>query len=135
SGRVILRAAREWGRSRWLCGDSAGWRARGGHGRGATVPPMHSLEFDNAFLRELPGDPEAGPRLRQVQGAAWSRVEPTPVAAPRLVAHSPQVAAALGFSEADVASPEFARVFAGNALFPGMEPFAANYGGHQFGNW
>ena len=99
------------------------------------MPPMRVLKFDNAFLRELPGDPEAGPRLRQVQGAAWSRVEPTPVAAPRLVAHSPQVAAALGFSEADVASPEFARVFAGNALFPGMEPFAANYGGHQFGNW
>ena len=99
------------------------------------MPPMRVLKFDNAFLRELPGDPEAGSRLRQVQGAAWSRVEPTPVAAPRLVAHSPQVAAALGFSEADVASPEFARVFAGNALFPGMEPFAANYGGHQFGNW
>ena len=96
---------------------------------------MHPLGFDNAFLRELPGDPEAGPRLRQVHGAAWSRVEPTPVAAPRLVAHSPQMAQALGFSEADVASPEFALLFGGNAVLPGMEPFAANYGGHQFGNW
>src|SRR5690554_1067590 len=96
---------------------------------------MHPLRFDNAFLRELPGDPEAGPRLREVHGAAWSRVEPTPVAAPRLVAYSQEMAEALGFSGADVASPEFAQVFAGNALFPGMETFAANYGGHQFGNW
>ncbi len=41
----------------------------------------------------------------------------------------------LGFSEDDVRSPEFAQVFAGNALVDGMEPYAANYGGHQFGNW
>ena len=38
----------------------------------------------------------------------------------------------LGFSEDDVASPLFARVFGGNALLDGMQPFAANYGGHQF---
>src|SRR5690625_3805287 len=96
---------------------------------------MPGLQFDNAFLRELPGDPEEGPRLRQVEGAAWSRVAPTPVRQPRLVAHSKEVARELGFSEADVASPQFARVFAGNALLPGMEPCAANYGGHQFGHW
>ena len=93
------------------------------------------LRFDNAFLRELPGDPEAGPRLRQVEGALWSSVEPAPVAAPRLLAHSREMAARIGFSEEEVASPEFARVFGGNALLPGMQPFAANYGGHQFGHW
>jgi serine/tyrosine/threonine adenylyltransferase len=26
-------------------------------------------------------------------------------------------------------------VFGGNALLDGMQPYAANYGGHQFGNW
>lgn len=96
---------------------------------------MQGLKFDNAFLREVPGDPEASPRLRQVSGAAWSRVEPTPVAAPRLVAHSPEMARKLGLSDAEVASPEFVQVCAGNALLPGMEPFASNYGGHQFGHW
>ena len=96
---------------------------------------MDALRFDNAFLRGLPGDPEAGARLRQVHGAAWSRVDPTPVATPRLVAHSPEMARALGFSEADLASPGFAQVLGGNALLPGMEPFASNYGGHQFGHW
>ncbi|WP_132999482.1 protein adenylyltransferase SelO [Luteimonas arsenica] len=93
------------------------------------------LSFDNAVLRELPGDPEAGPRLRHVQGAAWSRVMPTPVAAPRLVAHSAEVAAQLGVAVGDVASPAFAEVFGGSALLEGMDPWAANYGGHQFGHW
>lgn len=96
---------------------------------------MHALRFDNAFVRDLPGDPDTGPGVRQVHGALYSRVDPTPVAAPRLLAHSAEMAAALGFSEAEVASAEFARVFAGNALLPGMQPYAANYGGHQFGAW
>src|SRR3546814_17867680 len=39
------------------------------------------------------------------------------------------------FDAQPVASPEFAAVFAGNALMPGMAPFAANYGGNQFGHW
>jgi uncharacterized protein YdiU (UPF0061 family) len=96
---------------------------------------MRNLNFDNRFLAELPGDPEEGPRRRQVRGACWSRVLPTPVAAPRLLAASREVAELLGLSEDDVASPEFAAVFAGNALLPGMEPYAACYGGHQFGQW
>jgi uncharacterized protein YdiU (UPF0061 family) len=41
----------------------------------------------------------------------------------------------LGIPESDMQSPEFACVLAGNALLPGMEPYAANYGGHQFGHW
>lgn len=93
------------------------------------------LRFDNAFLRELPGDPVVGPGVRQVQGAAWSRVAPTPVAAPRLLAHSAEVAALLGLDEAEVRAPGFAAVFGGNARLPGMDPWAANYGGHQFGHW
>ena len=96
---------------------------------------LANLKFDNLLLRELPGDPEQGPRLRQVDGAVWSRVAPAPVAAPVLLAHSREVAAELGFAEAEVPSPEFAQVFAGNALLPGMAPFATNYGGHQFGHW
>ena len=96
---------------------------------------MTPLRFDNALIDTLPGDPEPRVFPRQVQGALWSAVEPTPVAAPRLLAHSREVATELGFSDADLASPEFAQVFAGNALLPGMQPFATNYGGHQFGHW
>ncbi len=96
---------------------------------------MTSLHFDNRFVAELPGDPERSNRRRQVLGACWSAVEPTPVAQPVLLAHAHEVAALVGLSEADVANPSFAQVFGGNALYAGMQPYAACYGGHQFGNW
>src|SRR5436190_10160023 len=96
---------------------------------------MQTLRFDNRFVRELPADPEAGPRLRQVHGALYSLVEPTPVAAPRLIAYSREVADMLGIDETAINSPAFAEVFGGNALLDGMQPYAANYGGHQFGQW
>jgi uncharacterized protein YdiU (UPF0061 family) len=100
-----------------------------------TMPATMMLRFDNAFVRDLPGDPSAAPHSRQVYGAAWSRVLPAPVAAPRLIAHSREVAALVGFTPGDVASSQFAEVFGGNALIDGMDPYAANYGGHQFGHW
>jgi uncharacterized protein YdiU (UPF0061 family) len=96
---------------------------------------MNHLDFDNRFVRELPADPDPSSRVRQVHGACYSRVMPTPVKAPRLVAWSREVAESIGFDESDIRSPEFATVFAGNALMPGMDPYAACYGGHQFGNW
>lgn len=96
---------------------------------------LDALTFDNAFLAALPGDAETGPRRREVRGALWSRVRPTPVAAPRTLAVSREMLAELGLDEADAAGARFADVFAGNALLPGMDPFATNYGGHQFGHW
>lgn len=96
---------------------------------------MDHLVFDNRFVRELPADPSDAPHVRQVQGACYSRVQPTPVRAPELVAWSREVAAMLDLEEGDVRSPRFAQVFAGNAVLPGMAPYAACYGGHQFGNW
>jgi len=96
---------------------------------------MHTPHFDNAFIRELPGDPETGLRLRQVEGALYSHVDPTPVAAPRVLAYSAEMASTLGFDAEDLASDEFAQVFGGNALWDGMQPWAVNYGGHQFGVW
>ncbi|MFN2378469.1 MAG: YdiU family protein [Candidatus Binatia bacterium] len=96
---------------------------------------MAAGRFDNRFVRDLPGDPETRNFRRQVHGACWSAAEPTPVASPRLLAHSREVAALLDLSPADVAAPEFAAIFAGNRLLPGMTPYAACYGGHQFGNW
>ncbi|WP_367345660.1 YdiU family protein [Stenotrophomonas bentonitica] len=94
-----------------------------------------SLHFDNRFLRDLPGDDETGPRVREVRGALWSSVMPTPVAAPRLLAYSPELATELGLGQDLLDSPDFPRVFGGNALYEGMQPWAANYGGHQFGHW
>ncbi|MBV6841194.1 YdiU family protein [Xanthomonas euvesicatoria] len=95
---------------------------------------MTHLHFDNRLRQQLPGGPEEGARRREV-GAAWSSVLPTPVAAPYLIAHSAEMAQVLGLEAAEIASAQFAQVFGGNALYPGMQPWAVNYGGHQFGHW
>jgi uncharacterized protein YdiU (UPF0061 family) len=97
--------------------------------------PLTALRFDNRFTTLLPADPLAENRRRQVRGSCYSRVLPTPVTAPRLVAFSREAAALLDLSETTCRSAIFAQVFAGNLLLPGMDPHAACYGGHQFGNW
>jgi len=89
--------------------------------------------FTSRFVQSLPGDPSALNQPRQVRGALWSPVQPEPVSAPKLIAWSPEVASLLNLDEAGVR--ELLPVLAGNAPPPGMTPFAANYGGHQFGHW
>ena len=103
----------------------------------AVSPPqgLAALRFDNATVRELPGDPGEGHARRQVSNACFAFVEPTPTAKPVLVAYSLEVAQSLGLGVDDCADPTFAQVFSGNALLSGMQPHATCYGGHQFGNW
>lgn len=96
---------------------------------------LEAPRFFSRTVAELPGDPESDPGTRQVLGACYSRTEPTPTSAPRLIAHSAEVARLLGVSEADLRSERWTRVLTGNALLDGMQPYAACYGGHQFGNW
>jgi serine/tyrosine/threonine adenylyltransferase len=96
---------------------------------------MDQLRFDNRFVAELPGDTSGSPERRQTPGVAWSAAQPTPVSDPHLIAHSREVAGLLGLSQDDIQSPRFARVFGGCEVLPAMAPFAACYGGHQFGHW
>ncbi len=96
---------------------------------------LAALVFDNRFVRELPADPETTNLPRPVPGACYSRVTPTIVSFPTLVAFSREAAELIDLSEADCRSLQFTRVFSGNELLPGMDPFAMRYGGHQFGNW
>ncbi|MFW5925960.1 MAG: protein adenylyltransferase SelO [Myxococcota bacterium] len=97
-------------------------------------PPI-PLELDNSFVRELPADPEPRNHRRQVREAAYSRVQPTRVARPTILAHSPEMAARLGLPPEAMESSELAEVLGGNRVLPGMDPYAACYGGHQFGSW
>jgi len=99
------------------------------------VDDLDHLRFDNRLTVELPADPDPTNRPRQVQGALFSRVSPTPVAAPRLVAWSPEVADLIGLAPDLWRSDDVAQVFGGNRIPAGADPFAANYGGHQFGSW
>jgi uncharacterized protein YdiU (UPF0061 family) len=96
---------------------------------------LDALAFDNRFIRELPGDPETLNNRRQVVGACYSRVLPAKVANPKMVVYSREVAEQLDLAPETCESDHFTEVFTGNRLSAGMEPYAACYGGHQFGNW
>jgi uncharacterized protein YdiU (UPF0061 family) len=94
-----------------------------------------SVTFDNRFVRELPGDPDADPRSRQVLEACYSRVVPVKPSNPRLLAVASEVAELLDFDPEFLRSEPFVLAFSGHTLLPGMEPYAMCYGGHQFGHW
>ena len=91
--------------------------------------------FDNRFVRELPAEvnPQPGPHV--VEGAAWSPVQPTPVAAPHLLSWSHELGASLGLTAPQDDSDDWVQALAGNRLLPGMQAYAMCYGGHQFGHW
>ena len=81
--------------------------------------PAPAIAFDNTYAR-LPE------RFR-------ARLDPTPVAAPRLLALNDALAGEMGLDPAALrAAPE---VFAGNRVPEGAEPIAQAYAGHQFGGW
>ncbi|MEQ1601687.1 MAG: YdiU family protein [Methylophilaceae bacterium] len=96
---------------------------------------MHIPEFDNSFLNKLPGDSSSENFSRQVLKACWSKVAPTPVVNPKLLAYSKEVANLLDLSDELMASPALTQALAGNQLLQGMETYATCYGGHQFGHW
>jgi len=75
--------------------------------------------FDNSYAR-LPG-------------AFYTRLDPTPVRAPQLVAYNAPLGALLGLEEAS--DTVRAAVFAGVNVPEGAEPLAQLYAGHQFGNY
>ena len=99
------------------------------------ITRLDALTFDNRFIRELPADPETANNRRQVVGACYSRVLPTKVARPQMVAYSREVAQQLDLTAEVCESDYFIQVFAGNRLSAGMDSYATCYGGHQFGNW
>jgi serine/tyrosine/threonine adenylyltransferase len=98
----------------------------------ASLVDLSAAAFRNTFVQEMPADPVEANIRRQVPNASYTRVAPTPVAAPRLLAWSEALAADLGLARPSAAAIE---ALAGNRVFPGMEPYAARYGGHQFGVW
>jgi len=104
---------------------------------------LSELNFDACFTRELPADPSRENVTRQVSGAFFSYVTPTPPdgdGPPVLLAASASTAALLGLDAGAFEAEEFSRVLAGATplLAASGEPvasFAACYGGHQFGSW
>ena len=101
---------------------------------GAAPADLTELKFENSFVGALPADADLRNFPRQVGNAAYTRVEPTPVAAPRLLGWSEELGKLLGIAR-PAPTGSAAEVLGGNRVLPGMQPYAARYGGHQFGQW
>ncbi|MHA6325924.1 protein adenylyltransferase SelO [Roseivivax sp. CAU 1753] len=78
------------------------------------------IPFDNSYARLPDG--------------FFTRLAPTPVAAPSPIAFNADLATTLGMTHPGD-STELARIFAGNAAPAGAEPLAQIYAGHQFGSF
>jgi uncharacterized protein YdiU (UPF0061 family) len=101
------------------------------------VPALRDLAatpFEAQVIAALPVDADNDPAPRAVPGVSLSRVRPTPVVSPRLLAWSDTLGCELGLARPAPGSAALA-ILAGNGLAPGMQPYAARYGGHQFGRW
>ena len=77
--------------------------------------------FDNSYAR-LPA-------------RFYSRVDPTPVAAPRLIKWNEELAMQLRLPFDPGERQTLARIFSGNQLLAGSEPLAMAYAGQQFGHF
>ena len=85
-----------------------------------TRAQLETLSFDNTYAR-LPE-------------AFYSKLNPTPFSEPpHLVSFNPAAAELIDLDPEQAKRPEFAAVFGGSMLVPGMEPLAMLYSGHQFG--
>ena len=85
-----------------------------------TKRQLETLSFDNSYAR-LPE-------------ALSAKLNPTPFSEPpHLVSFNPAAAALIDLDPEQATRPEFAAVFGGSMLAPGMEPLAMLYSGHQFG--
>jgi serine/tyrosine/threonine adenylyltransferase len=63
----------------------------------------------------------------------YARLNPRPVAAPRLIKLNTDLARNLGLDQDILASPEGVEILAGNRVAAWSEPLAIAYAGHQFG--
>jgi serine/tyrosine/threonine adenylyltransferase len=103
--------------------------------RAAALTDLCDLAYEATFVRELPGDPLLHNVSRAVRDACYTRVNPTPVTAPRLLGWSEPLGELLGIARPSSPTAPAVEVLAGNRVLDGMAPYAARYGGHQFGVW
>jgi serine/tyrosine/threonine adenylyltransferase len=96
---------------------------------------LDGVRYDDSFVRDLPGDAVTDNVPRAVRNACYTRVDPTPVRAPQLLGWSDAVGEMLGMDRPGSSTGLAAQVLGGNQVLPGMQPYAARYGGHQFGQW
>src|ERR1700726_1180301 len=65
----------------------------------------------------------------------FARLNPVPVAQPRLLRFNQALGAELGLDIGGLDDEALARMFSGNVIPQGVEPLAMAYAGHQFGHF
>jgi hypothetical protein len=86
---------------------------------------LENLNIESTFTETLPGDLNTDIVPRQVHGALWSKVEPTPVSTkPHTIVYSHDVCELIGLDPGEGERPEFSQIFAGNAPLPNGVPYA-----------
>ncbi|MBI3557254.1 MAG: YdiU family protein [Deltaproteobacteria bacterium] len=100
----------------------------------ADLTDFSRLEWESRFVDRLPGDKVLENHTRAVSDVAYSPVQPTAVTNPKLLAWSEPLGGELGICNPKD-DPHSIDILAGNLILPAMKPFAARYGGHQFGHW
>jgi uncharacterized protein YdiU (UPF0061 family) len=93
---------------------------------------LSTKEYKNEFVNHFKGDESGDLKPRQTPGVLYSRVTPTAVKEPKLLGWSDELATELGI---DRPEEEDVKILGGNHVATGMQPYAACYGGHQFGHW
>jgi len=101
----------------------------------SVIYSLDALKFDNSFYNKLPADPVINNTSRHVNAACYSKVVPMPFPKASLVAFSRDMAIELGLNPTECMTQRFTDIFSGTNPLSDMQPFAACYGGHQFGNW
>jgi len=96
---------------------------------------LTELDWQSVFVDRFPGDPERRNFVRRVSNVLYSETVPTPVRAPKLIGWADRFAAELGIERPMEEGNADVDLLAGNRVLPGMRPYAARYGGHQFGQW
>lgn len=94
---------------------------------------LSDIVFRNDFVESFPGDDSGSTMPRQTPGMFYSKTLPTPVEKVTLLAWSDDLA-----EELEITKPTSQKeidILGGNVVAPSMIPYAARYGGHQFGNW
>ena len=71
----------------------------------------------------------------RLPGRFFARIDPTPVAAPRLIQFNRALGDELGLQTASLGADELAEIFSGNVTPLGAEPIAMAYAGHQFAHF
>ncbi len=97
---------------------------------------MHSLlssNYKNEFIAHFKGEDHLNNLPRQTPGVLYSKALPTSVSSPELRAWNDELADKLQIKKPS--SSEEIEILSGNKIAPGMKPYAARYGGHQFGHW